>query len=127
MCNGPLIYRHRLISCLEIYNDYVYDLLTTSGRKMKSSVSCTQEIVNSSGHVLKIIEAANERKKMAATEKNKSSSRSHTIFKMSIQSNEPAGDTCSSELNFVDLAGFEQPSESHFQESVSINKSLSQL
>jgi centromeric protein E len=124
-------------SYLEIYNEKVYDLLAGGARTDikiyevarkggdadRDVYVCndviikglTEEILVSVDHVLSLVEAGNFHRHMASTEANDQSSRSHTIFRLVIESQTKtldgdAGETSvlrSATLNLIDLAGSE--------------------
>ena len=91
--------------------------------------------VNSAEDVHKLVEEGEQRKIIAETKANKSSSRSHSIFKIGILMEEFQPQTGrkvirTSQINLVDLAGSEGASKTRGQavlrqrEGGNINKSL---
>ncbi|XP_033305127.1 centromere-associated protein E-like [Bombus bifarius] len=131
------------VSYLEIYNERVNDLLNKSGTDLKLKedssgqviLQCKEEITNSPENVLSIMKKGDKNRRIGETNMNERSSRSHTIFRITIESRE-AGDSNSaiqvSQLNLVDLAGSERARQTgatgeRFKEGRHINMSLSTL
>ena len=119
-------------SFLEIYNEEVKDLLSGSNRTLQIRedprrgvfVQSVEEIVTDFKSLLKLLFQGEKSRAFAATAMNERSSRSHTIFRITIESREkgfeddedvtdenrpPSGDGAVrvSTLNLVDLAGSE--------------------
>ncbi|XP_076662655.1 uncharacterized protein LOC143365939 isoform X2 [Andrena cerasifolii] len=132
------------VSYLEIYNERVNDLLNTSNTdlKLKEDSSgqiillCKEEITNCPENVLSIMKKGNKNKRIGETNMNERSSRSHTIFRITIESRETGGSSEGaiqvSQLNLVDLAGSERARQTgatgeRFKEGRHINLSLSTL
>ena len=119
-------------SYMEIYNEHVYDLLktlqdlkfeglsVTEGADKEFTVrNLSEQVVTSIEDVLLKLEKGEDNRHYASTALNHNSSRSHTIFRLTIRSIElqaqedSAQDivenvTTESVLNFVDLAGSEK-------------------
>ncbi|XP_037305357.2 centromere-associated protein E [Pungitius pungitius] len=137
------------VSYMEIYNETVSDLLVDSRKRKPLEVretinkniyvaDLTEELVTSTSQVLAWIRKGEENRHYAKTKMNDRSSRSHTIFRMILESrevSEPAsgeiadGAVIVSHLNLVDLAGSERASQTgaegtHFKEGCNINRSL---
>lgn len=122
------------IGSLEIYNDKLYDLLDNrkSGLKIFESdgrVTITQKdfSVNSEDEVLELFHAGNKLKQVVGTILNNRSSRSHSIFRITVESrNANSEEVKTSNLFLVDLAGSEKPgsTKATFNEGLHINKSL---
>lgn len=102
----------------------------------------TEEYINKLDDVLELIDLGERNRKIAATKLNHFSSRSHTLFRVYIQSfpdkdNINDTDMMESMLNFVDLAGSERMTihddetkedwNKLTRETKSINKSLHTL
>nr|CRK86360.1 CLUMA_CG000131, isoform A [Clunio marinus] len=128
---------------IEIYNEKIYDLLLDK----KPEITKVQESSNgelqvkqreiiavSEEQILQNYEAGNQARRTGETSMNERSSRSHTIFRIVIESRE-AGKTseeCAvqvSSLNLVDLAGSERAVQTkaegdRLKEGGHINKSL---
>lgn len=78
---------HQSVSYIEIYNERVYDLLKkrnelkihedTNG---ETKVNCIEKLVNSEEGIMALITEGNKERKVAETNMNTQSSRSHTIF-----------------------------------------------
>ena len=98
-----------------------------------------EETVTSVEEVFDLMEAGQMQRKVGVTNMNDRSSRSHTIFRIIIESMEGANDQdregkaiMVSHLNLVDLAGSERASQTgsvgeRFREGANINKSLMAL
>ncbi len=96
----------------------------------------TQSIVKSVTEIEKIMIAGSDRRKTGATAMNATSSRSHSIFTIYIETSENDADgnqrIRAGKLNLVDLAGSERQSKTHaegarLKEATKINLSLSAL
>ncbi|XP_052172424.1 kinesin-like protein KIN-7K, chloroplastic [Diospyros lotus] len=129
------------VSYLEIYNEVVNDLLNPAGQnlKIREDVQGTfvegikEEVVLSPAHALSLIAAGEEHRHVGSTNFNLLSSRSHTIFTLTIESS-PCGDNIEggavnlSQLNLIDLAGSESSKAEttgvRRKEGSYINKSL---
>jgi kinesin family member 11 len=134
------------ISYLELYNEELCDLLSTddigkirifddSSKKGSVIVQGLEEIpVHSKNDVYKLLAKGQERRKMAATLMNATSSRSHTVFSILVHIKESGLDgeemLKTGKLNLVDLAGSENISKAgnekgiRTRETVNINQSL---
>jgi len=127
------------VSYLEIYNEVINDLLRLEGSNLnvredkKRGIfvdGLKEEIVVSPEHVMHVINSGEAHRHVASTDYNLISSRSHTIFRMIIESNllgEGDKRTKVSGLTLIDLAGSEKVvSESSLRkrEGAFINKSL---
>ncbi|XP_076278067.1 uncharacterized protein LOC143207979 [Lasioglossum baleicum] len=132
------------VSYLEIYKEKVNDLLNPTGidLKLKEDTSgqvflhCKEEITNSPETMISIMKKGDKNRRTGETNMNERSSRSHTIFRITIESREASGDSDSviqvSQLNLVDLAGSERARHTgatgeRFKEGLHINLSLSTL
>ncbi|KAJ1698697.1 hypothetical protein LUZ63_007209 [Rhynchospora breviuscula] len=129
------------VSYLEIYNEVVNDLLNPAGQnlRIREDLQGTfvegikEEVVLSPAHALSLIAAGEEHRHVGSTNFNLLSSRSHTIFTLTIESS-PCGDSCEgeavtfSQLNLIDLAGSEssraETTGVRRKEGSYINKSL---
>ncbi len=137
------------VSYLEIYNEVINDLLAPEAINLRIREDAKhrsvwvdglkEEIVVSPQQVMSIIAGGEAHRHIGATDFNEVSSRSHTIFRMIIESKEMyregaaaagGGSGASavrvSVLNLIDLAGSERASESvaRRKEGGYINKSL---
>lgn len=134
------------ISLLELYNEEVYDLLSPDEvppklrlyddvtKKGSVIVQGLQEVmVHTQSQVLDELRKGSAKRQVAATLMNAQSSRSHTIFSVTVHSKENAVDgeelLKTGKLNLVDLAGSENIGRSgsldkRAREAASINQSL---
>ncbi|OIW20876.1 hypothetical protein TanjilG_24954 [Lupinus angustifolius] len=136
------------VSYMEIYNEEINDLLTVENQKLQIHESLErgvfvaglrEEVVNNAEQVLNLINAGEVNRHFGETNMNVRSSRSHTIFRMVIESkgkDSNSSSDCSisdvvrvSVLNLVDLAGSERIAKTgadgvRLKEGKSINKSL---
>lgn len=120
------------IGYIEIYNDKVYDLLDSQRSKLKvydhngsPFINQVEYIVETDEEVFEHFNEGNKCKKMIETTTNDRSSRSHTVFRITIESDD-CNDAKHSSLYLVDLAGSEKPdmAKATFNEGLFINKSL---
>ncbi|KAL3637334.1 Kinesin-like protein KIN-7D, chloroplastic [Castilleja foliolosa] len=129
------------VSYLEIYNEVVNDLLNPAGQNLRIREDAQgvfvegikEEVVLSPAHALSLIAAGEEHRHVGSTNFNLQSSRSHTIFTLTIESS-PCGENCEgeavslSQLNLIDLAGSESSKAGttgvRRKEGSYINKSL---
>ncbi|KAG9131879.1 hypothetical protein Leryth_019134 [Lithospermum erythrorhizon] len=131
-------------SFLEIYNEHILDLLDPSSSNLqiredtKKGVyveNLTEVEVTSARDVIQQLVQGAANRKVAATNMNRASSRSHSVFTCVVESKwESQGVTHHrfSRLNLVDLAGSERQKSSgaegeRLKEATNINKSLSTL
>ncbi|XP_069834498.1 centromere-associated protein E isoform X2 [Dendropsophus ebraccatus] len=137
------------VSYMEIYNETVTDLLCDGKKKKPLEIredinrnvyvaDLTEELVMVPEHVLKWIQKGEKNRHYGETKMNDHSSRSHTIFRMIVESRERSdpgnsencdGAVMVSHLNLVDLAGSERASQTgaegvRFKEGCNINRSL---
>ncbi|OMO70846.1 hypothetical protein COLO4_28466 [Corchorus olitorius] len=136
------------VSYMEIYNEEINDLFAVENQKLQIHESLDrgifvaglrEEIVNNAEQVMKLLESGEVNRHFGETNMNARSSRSHTIFRMVIESK--GKDTSSSDdysssdairvsvLNLVDLAGSERIAKTgaggvRLKEGKYINKSL---
>ncbi|XP_066241622.1 centromere-associated protein E isoform X1 [Saccopteryx leptura] len=134
------------VSYMEIYNETIADLLCDT-RKMKPLIiredfnrnvyvsDLTEEVVYTSEMALKWIRKGEKNRHYGITKMNQRSSRSHTIFRMILESREKGepsnceGAVKVSHLNLVDLAGSERAAQTgaegvRLKEGCNINRSL---
>ncbi|KAD3066453.1 hypothetical protein E3N88_34333 [Mikania micrantha] len=131
-------------SFLEIYNEQITDLLDPSSTNLqlredvKKGVyveNLTEYEVYSVGDILKLLSQGSANRRVAATNMNRESSRSHSVFTCVIESRWEKDSTSNlrfARLNLVDLAGSERQKTSgaegeRLKEAANINKSLSTL
>ncbi|OVA09421.1 Kinesin [Macleaya cordata] len=134
------------VSYMEIYNEEINDLFAPDNQKLQIHESLErgifvaglrEEIVNSAEQVLKLLESGEANRHFGETNMNARSSRSHTIFRMVIESKgkDNSGHYSNldairvSVLNLVDLAGSERIVKTgaggiRLKEGKHINKSL---
>ncbi|XWS71380.1 hypothetical protein CRYUN_Cryun03dG0133500 [Craigia yunnanensis] len=131
-------------SFLEIYNEQILDLLDPSSTNLQIREDIKKgvyvenlkeiEVTNARDVIQQLVQGAANRK-VAATNMNRASSRSHSVFTCIIESKwESQGVTHYrfARLNLVDLAGSERQKSSgaegeRLKEATNINKSLSTL
>lgn len=129
------------VSYLEIYNEVVNDLLNPAGQNLRIREDAQgtfvegikEEVVLSPAHALSLIAAGEEHRHVGSTNLNLLSSRSHTIFTLTVESS-PCGEYIEgeavtlSQLNLIDLAGSESSKAETIgmrrREGSYINKSL---
>ncbi|KAL3617867.1 hypothetical protein CASFOL_038188 [Castilleja foliolosa] len=136
------------VSYMEIYNEDINDLFAVENQKLQIHESLErgvfvaglrEEIVNSADQVLNLIELGEANRHFGDTNMNARSSRSHSIFRMVIESkskdHKSRGSSSSDDairvsfLNLVDLAGSERVAKTgaggvRLKEGKHINKSL---
>ncbi|XP_016153400.1 PREDICTED: centromere-associated protein E [Ficedula albicollis] len=136
------------VSYMEIYNETITDLLCDNRKKKPLGIredvnrntyveDLIEEVVVSPAQVMEWIRKGERNRHYGETKMNEHSSRSHTIFRMIIESRErsdPANANCDgavmvSHLNLVDLAGSERASQTgsegvRLKEGCNINRSL---
>ncbi|XP_011502024.1 PREDICTED: major antigen-like [Ceratosolen solmsi marchali] len=133
------------VSYLEIYNEKVNDLLDTTAVDLKlrednnglvQVMKCKEEIANSPDLIMAIMKKGDKNRRIGETDMNDRSSRSHTIFRITIESRDQVSDSDGAvqvaQLNLVDLAGSERARQTNatgerFKEGTHINMSLSTL
>ncbi|CAN1188132.1 Kinesin-like protein NACK1 [Linum perenne] len=134
------------ISGLEIYNENVRDLLNSeSGRGLKllddpekGTVveKLVEETASNDTHLRQLISICEAQRQVGETALNDTSSRSHQIIRLTIQSTLHENSDCArsfvASLNFVDLAGSERASQTQtdgarLREGCHINLSLMTL
>lgn len=129
------------VSYLEIYNEVINDLLDLAGQNLRIREDAQgtyvegvkEEVVLSPAHALSLIAAGEEHRHVGSNNFNLLSSRSHTIFTLTIESSSQTGDCYDdevtlSQLNLIDLAGSESSKTEttglRRKEGSYINKSL---
>lgn len=135
---------HCKCSFLEIYNEQITDLLDPSSTNLllredvKKGVyveNLSEFEVHTVVDILKLLRQGASNRKVAATNMNRESSRSHSVFTCVIESSWEKDSTSNfrfARLNLVDLAGSERQKTSgaegeRLKEAANINKSLSTL
>ena len=131
-------------SYIEIYNEKVNDLLEKgkTGLKLRevegSTIICgvKVEVVRTPNKIMQLMKRGENIRRIGETNMNERSSRSHTIFRIIIESRVPNegedGAVQVSHLNLVDLAGSERLDQAgskgdRLKEGCSINRSLFML
>ncbi|VAI27870.1 hypothetical protein VPH35_088464 [Triticum aestivum] len=131
-------------SFLEIYNEQITDLLDPSSTNLalrediRNGVyveNLTELEVGCVNDIIKLLMQGSMNRKVAATNMNRESSRSHSVFTCIIESTWEKDSTTNlrfARLNLVDLAGSERQRTSgaegeRLKEAANINKSLSTL
>ena len=127
------------VSYIEIYNEGVNDLIEPTNKNLEVRESITSGIyinrlsekhVQDFDEVMSYMDKGDEFRNTAATKLNELSSRSHTVFRIHIKSqDEESGKMKLSQLNLVDLAGSEGASKTQaegirLREGQNINRSL---
>lgn len=130
------------VGFIEIYNERVFDLLALDSSKEllklhdneqgEVTTNLTERILKSAECILKTYADGNANRKTGETGMNDQSSRSHSIFRIVIESKEQGcsdGTVQFSTLNLVDLAGSERADQTkatgeRLREGGHINKSL---
>ncbi|XP_062853843.1 kinesin heavy chain-like [Trichomycterus rosablanca] len=133
---------HIKVSYFEIYLEKIRDLLDVSKTNLtvhedKNRVpyvkGCTERFVSSPDEVMDVIKEGKANRHVAVTNMNEHSSRSHSIFLISIkQEHLDTAQKLTGKLYLVDLAGSEKVSKTGaagavLDEAKTINKSLSAL
>jgi kinesin family protein 3/17 len=132
-------------SYLELYNEEVRDLLTGSKEKLDIKErpdtgvyvkGLSTVVVQSVDEMLKLMDIGNSNRAVGATAMNAGSSRSHSIFSITVEVSEKGDDgeehIRAGKLHLVDLAGSERQSKTgatgeRLKEATKINLSLSAL
>ncbi|CAN8244885.1 unnamed protein product [Cochlearia groenlandica] len=130
------------VSYMEIYNEEINDLLAVENQRLQIHehlergvfvAGLKEEIVSDAEQILKLIDSGEGNRHFGETNMNVHSSRSHTIFRMVIESrgkeNSSSDAIRVSVLNLVDLAGSERIAKTgaggvRLTEGKYINKSL---
>ncbi|XP_054611021.1 kinesin family member 4 isoform X2 [Dunckerocampus dactyliophorus] len=133
------------VSYLEIYNEDVLDLLSTSKDKPAISiredpkdgikiVGLTEKQVVSAQEMVGCLELGNSARTVGSTAMNAASSRSHAIFTITLEQRKGNDkvDSIVSKLHLVDLAGSERQKKTkaegdRLKEGISINRGLLSL
>lgn len=133
-------------SMYELYNEEVNDLLKLEGKNLKIKENpdkgfyiqdLQSQMVKNEKELMSIMEIGNKNRKTSSTAMNDTSSRSHCIFVISVESQTTTdnGAQCytSGKLNLVDLAGSEKQKKTDIKsaiqkaEAIKINLSLTTL
>ncbi|KIW02369.1 uncharacterized protein PV09_06192 [Verruconis gallopava] len=134
-------------SFVEVYNENINDLLGRAEdldkkkheiqhdmKRCKTTITNVEVVeLDSPDRVKEVLRTADKNRSVAATKANMRSSRSHSVFILTLTGeNSITGEKCEGTLNLVDLAGSERLSHSkaegdRLKETQNINKSLSCL
>ncbi|KAG8192990.1 hypothetical protein JTE90_028110 [Oedothorax gibbosus] len=133
------------VSCIEIYNEQIRDLLSDVKKDLKKKdkeglklhedqkdgsiiiEKLSEHYVQEKDQIIGLMATAQSKRRVGSTAMNDKSSRSHSIFRMIIESGirgESGAAVNVSQLNLVDLAGSEKPTDIGFKEGININLSL---
>ncbi|PUZ74787.1 hypothetical protein GQ55_1G093600 [Panicum hallii var. hallii] len=133
------------VQMVEIYNEQIRDLLGSGGSQKKLGIQNTTQPnglavpdatmcpVNSTSHVIELMQTGHNNRSMSATALNERSSRSHSVVTIHVQGQDlKTGNTLRGALHLVDLAGSERVDRSavtgdRLKEAQHINKSLAAL
>ncbi|KAG9450516.1 hypothetical protein H6P81_010481 [Aristolochia fimbriata] len=142
ICNTPQRDFTIKISALEIYNEIVKDLLSPDSGPLrllddpeKGTIveKLVEETAKDSQHLRHLVSICEAQRQVGETALNDTSSRSHQIIRLTIESSLRENSGCVksfvASLNFVDLAGSERASQTHaegarLKEGCHINRSL---
>lgn len=132
---------------IEIYNENLNDLLGSASdmdsKKLEirhdiksettSIVGIEPVVLSDIDYVNRLLRKSDKNRMVAATKANERSSRSHSVFIVSLKGqNHVTGESCDGRLNLIDLAGSERLNHSgatgdRLRETQNINKSLACL
>ncbi|KAL7750950.1 kinesin-like nuclear fusion protein [Sorochytrium milnesiophthora] len=128
---------------MEIYNEQIRDLLGDGSAEKKHEIrhagtktsvtDMTSVPLKDASSVQSMLKKASKNRAVAATNMNERSSRSHSVFILTLTGkNSATGEVCEGRINLVDLAGSERLTSSgstgdRLKETQAINKSLSCL
>lgn len=135
---------HLKFSAMEIYNESVRDLLSTDNSPLRLLddpergtivEKLTEETLRDWNHVMELLSICEAQRQIGETSLNETSSRSHQIIRMTVESStrellsKDNSSTLVASVNFVDLAGSERASQSlsagtRLKEGCHINRSL---
>ncbi|VAI57343.1 unnamed protein product [Triticum turgidum subsp. durum] len=133
------------VQMIEIYNEQIRDLLGGGGSQKKIGIQNTMQPngiavpdaticpVNSTSHVIELMQTGHGNRAMSATALNERSSRSHSVVTIHVRGQDlKTGNTSRGALHLVDLAGSERVDRSavtgdRLKEAQHINKSLAAL
>ncbi|KAK9758341.1 hypothetical protein RND81_01G224000 [Saponaria officinalis] len=130
-------------SAIEIYNEHVRDLLSSDPSPLRCLDDpergtvverLTEEVLTDKSHLLELIAVCEAQRQTGETGLNETSSRSHQILRLTIESSARRfgggnSSMLSAHVNFVDLAGSERTSQTlstgaRLKEGSHINRSL---
>ncbi len=115
------------LSALEIYNDNIYDLFDTIRDRNALSITFIKNNAQVKGltwnkikckeDIIRLIREATNSRKCESTQFNDTSSRSHAIFTIKIDTMNKIGQEIQSFINIIDLAGSEKCSLNYLNKS----------
>ena len=128
-------------SMVEIYNETIQDLLTSDAKVLDLKAQgnkivlpgLTEMVVENSSDIDNVFALGDKNRHVASTKMNSTSSRSHLVFRITVEGVDRASGAISTgTLTLCDLAGSERVSKTDAQgarlvEAAAINKSLSAL
>ena len=126
---------------VEIYNETIQDLLTSDAKTLDLKAQgnkivlpgLTEMIVDGADDIDSVFALGEKNRTVAATKMNSTSSRSHLVFRITVEGvDSSSGAISTGTLTLCDLAGSERVSKTDAQgarlvEAAAINKSLSAL
>jgi len=129
------------VSYMEVYREVIRDLLDPSKVILQVRDSplkgiyvedLTYEYVTCKEDIVELLEIGQKARVTKSTSMNDTSSRSHSVFVLTVHQKLPNGTTKAGKLNFIDLAGSEKiaktgASGDTLEEAKKINQSLSAL
>ena len=129
------------VSYMEVYREVIRDLLDPSKVNLQVRDSplkgiyvedLTYEYVTCKEDIVELLEIGQKARVTKSTSMNDTSSRSHSVFVLTVHQKLPNGTTKAGKLNFIDLAGSEKiaktgASGDTLEEAKKINQSLSAL
>lgn len=129
------------VSLMEVYNENLYDLLSTSREKLAVHQNAdgvyvpdlTERVMQTQADIEAVLEEGNSNRTTASTKMNTESSRSHLLLQIYVTAhNTISKATNYGKLTLVDLAGSERVSKTEaagdrLVEAAAINKSLTSL
>jgi kinesin family protein 5 len=128
-------------SFLEIYKETIRDLLSPGNDNLKVRESpsrgvwvqdLTEQFVTCEEDIIELLKMGEKYRAVSSTKMNAVSSRSHSLFIITLQQKSPEGSTKEGKLNLADLAGSEKVGKTGatgdtLEEAKKINQSLSAL
>lgn len=132
-CSFIELYNEKPRDLLAIHDDQKVQMREDPKNKDKLILKGLEEVtINDASHGIEILQRGSKKREVAATKCNQASSRSHTIFTITVKIKQDSAEgdmRRTGKLNLVDLAGSENVGKSgavdqRAQETGSINKSL---
>ncbi len=140
--SNPDIINYKIkVSYIEIYNECINDLLDNSKKNLDIRENNLRDVIVSNlteisvsnyFEIMNLLIKGEENRMVAETKLNEKSSRSHSVFRLTIETNKLFNGkemTLLSKVNLIDLAGSENASKTQcmgirLKEGININKSL---